>query len=328
MLLSLFCGAGGLDLGFERAGFDIGLAYDLRTDSVLSYNSNRNNKQIARCRDVRALTLEMLDADFGAPFTPEGVIGGPPCQSFSRANATSDENDPRHELPLVYANLLKALNKRKPLKFFAMENVPGLSDKRHANRFKAMLSAFEDAGFQVSQDTLNAGDYSTPQTRHRLFIIGLNPELIPNPVWSAPPRIGFRSKCRSVKSAIAHLPEPTFFRRDLKPEEINFHPNHWCMVPRSNKFKTDGALVPGVSTNRSFKTLAWDKPSFTVAYGHREVHIHPNCQRRLSVLEAMKLQGFSEDYILFGSLSSQITQVSEAVPPPLATAVAKSLAKI
>jgi DNA (cytosine-5)-methyltransferase 1 len=328
VLLSLFCGAGGLDLGFERAGFDVGLAYDTRSDSVRSYNSNRHDSQIARCGDVRTLTVEMLDADFGSRFMPDGVIGGPPCQSFSRANATFDENDPRHELPLVYANLLASLNRRNPLKFFVMENVPGLSkDKRHSERFRQVIGAFENAGFKLFTKTLNAADYATPQTRHRLFIVGFNPDCVPEPSWVAPVKIGARSRFRSVESAIAHLPEPTFFRRDLSASEIKFHPNHWCMVPRSHKFTTVGALVPGVSTNRSFKTLAWHKPSLTVAYGHREVHIHPGCHRRLSVFEAMKLQGFPDEYVLSGTLSSQITQVSEAVPPPLAEAVAKSITR-
>ena len=73
-------------------------------------------------------------------------------------------------------------------------------------------------------------------------------------------------------------------------------------------------------------TLQWDAPSLTVAYGHREVHIHPGCHRRLSVFEAMRLQGFPDDYELVGTLSAQITQVSEAVPPPLAEAVARAVA--
>jgi DNA (cytosine-5)-methyltransferase 1 len=97
------------------------------------------------------------------------------------------------------------------------------------------------------------------------------------------------------------------------------------MRPKSRKFTTPGALKPGNGRNRSFKTLDWDRPSLTVAYGHREVHIHPDCHRRLSVYEAMKLQGFPDHYELIGSLSSQIVQVSEAVPPPLAYAVAASV---
>ena len=96
------------------------------------------------------------------------------------------------------------------------------------------------------------------------------------------------------------------------------------MNPKSRKF-FDGSLTPGHSSGRCFKTLAWDSLSFTVAYGHREVHVHPDGHRRLSVLEAMKLQGFPDKYVLEGTLSAQIDQVSEAVPPPLAEAVATSI---
>ena len=96
------------------------------------------------------------------------------------------------------------------------------------------------------------------------------------------------------------------------------------MMPKSHKF-FDGSLKEGHTSTRSFKTLAWNKPSVTASYGHREVHVHPEGTRRLSVFEAMKIQGFPRDYVLEGTLSAQIDQVSEAVPPPLAEAVAVSI---
>ena len=107
-------------------------------------------------------------------------------------------------------------------------------------------------------------------------------------------------------------------------DAIPVHPNHWCMTPKSRRF-FDGSLLEGYSSHRSFKTLAWDEPSITVSYGHREVHVHPSGKRRLSVFEAMRLQGFPDDYVLDGTLSAQIDQVSEAVPPPLAEVVAMSI---
>lgn len=93
------------------------------------------------------------------------------------------------------------------------------------------------------------------------------------------------------------------------------------------KFSKAGALVPGNGNGRSFKTLHWDRPSLTVAYGHREVHIHPGCHRRLSVFEAMRLQGFPDSYELLGNMSEQYSQVSEAVPPKLAQVVAQSVSE-
>lgn len=325
MLLSLFCGAGGLDLGFEDAGFDVGLAFDKKLDSVASYNRNRQNAPRAHCRDVRDLTLAGLDELWGGTFNPTGVIGGPPCQSFSQANRSVTSNDPRHELPLVYARLVRELNARSPLHFIAMENVPGLYSKANLPYLLAVEQHLEETGFQLFRATLNARDYSTCQSRRRLFVIGLNKTLFPEALWSPPIATTTSHEEVTVRTAISGLPEPTLFEKGLDVAAIPFHRNHWCMTPKSPRFHEAGLLIPGNSSHRSFKTLSWDKPSLTVAYGNREVHVHPNCKRRLSVFEAMRLQGFPDTYELVGSLSSQIAQVSEAVPPKMAHSVALSL---
>jgi len=96
------------------------------------------------------------------------------------------------------------------------------------------------------------------------------------------------------------------------------------MVPRSDRI-FDGSLKEGEIKGRPFRVLKWDAPSWTVAYGHREVHVHPNTKRRLSVYEAMLLQGFPPEYELCGTLSDQIRLVSDAVPPPLAQGLANSI---
>lgn len=132
-----------------------------------------------------------------------------------------------------------------------------------------------------------------------------------------------------MKDAIGDLDEPVHFSRSLTPEiiaEKTGHPNHWCMRPMSDKFAPDNDfLQPGVIKGRSFRTLAWDEPSLTVAYGHREVHVHPNCLRRLSMLEAMRLQSFPDHYELRGNMSQQIDMISDAVAPPVAKALATAL---
>lgn len=327
MLLSLFCGAGGLDFGFEKTGYDVGLAFDVRKDSIASYNHNRRGKPThGHIGDVAKLTVDTLDELNKGEFAPEGVIGGPPCQSFSRANTIYVDTDPRHSLPLAYAKLLKKLNDRNPVKFFVMENVTGLLTERHAHRLRRYEKAFEDAGFSLNRAVLLATDYSTPQIRERLFVVGFNRNLYGDAKWTPPPKVDTVDGRRpDVRGAIGALPEATYFERGLTPDQIPFHVNHWCMKPKSPKFTTPGALKPGDSSNRSFKTLAWENPSPTVAYGHREVHIHPSCTRRLSAYEAMLLQGFPETYELIGNLSSQIVQISEAVPPPVAAAVARSV---
>ena len=326
MLLSLFCGAGGLDLGFERANFEIGLAFDKKADSVRSYNHNRSGLPHGHCLDVNELTLAKLDDLWGSEFKPEGIIGGPPCQSFSQANRSISDDDPRHKLPLVYARLLRELNERNPIRFFVMENVKGLTSGLHSHRLVLFKKALSDAGFHVSEQLLNAADYGTPQKRERLFIVGINRKLYGKSTWSGPEKLPASQRSPAVETVLRGLPEPTHFSRSADPARFPHHRNHWCMAPKSPRFK-NGGLKAGDSSHRSFKTLAWNKPSITVAYGHREVHVHPDCHRRLSVYEAMLLQGFPHSYELLGSLSSQIDQVSEAVPPPMALAVGKSIEK-
>lgn len=323
MLLSLFCGAGGLDLGFELADFDVGLAFDRNPDSVFSYNENRPKPSRGHVEDVSRLTPARLDELSGGPFTPDGVIGGPPCQSFSQANVRQQDDDPRHTMPVVYADLLAKLNERQAVDFFVMENVVGFTLARHRETLARTVRKFEDAGFEVTSAILDAQFYKTPQTRERLFLVGFNRNRF-GPLRWRPPKPQLES-ILTVQNAIGGLPEPMVFRRDLDPSGFPHHPNHWCMQPKSPKFSKPGALMAGDVKSRSFKTLSWRKPSIAVAYGHREVHVHPSGTRRLSVYEAMCLQGFPHKYRLHGTLTSQVTQVSEAVPPPLALAVAQSV---
>jgi DNA (cytosine-5)-methyltransferase 1 len=320
-LVSLFCGAGGLDLGFENAGFAVIAAVDIRTPSIESYNHNR---QLAtgHVADVTCLTPAKLDRLAGRRLEPVGLIGGPPCQSFSRA-AHSADDDHRHELPLEFARLLRSFNGRSAVTFFVFENVPGLLKKKHATRYKSTVSAFSKAGFSVQAELLNASSFGVAQDRPRLILVGFNKSLCPGLEWTPPtPTHTFPL---TVRSAIGKLPPPRYWERDLDPSSIPIHQNHWCMVPKSKSFTTPGALVQGTARGRSFRTLDWNQPSPTIAYGNREVHVHPSGCRRLSVYEALLLQGFPSEYVLRGSLSAQITQVSEAVPPPLAEAIALSI---
>ena len=321
MLLSLFSGCGGLDIGFERAGFDVGLAYDLRRHSISSWNRNRPDRPNGRIADLRTIRVSDMDRHHGGRFLPSGVIGGPPCQSFSRANSSRSPDDPRSRLVRRFFSLALRVHRRRPLDFILMENVPALADAEKGRLLGREYQRLERHGFDVRQFLADAARHAVPQRRERLFVIAFNPETCAVGRWTAP--VGMDDG-RTVCDAISGLPPPAHFRRGLAPVEIPFHPNHWCMVPRSHRF-FDGSLAEGTSSSRSFKTLAWNRPSITVSYGHREVHVHPDGKRRLSVLEAMRLQGFPDYYVLDGTLSAQIDQVSEAVPPPLAEAVANSI---
>ena len=121
------------------------------------------------------------------------------------------------------------------------------------------------------------------------------------------------------------LGEPAFFDKDLKTIDIPIHPNHWTMKPKSIRF-SNPSLTENNKT-RSFRKLTWDKASPTIAFGNREIHVHPEGKRRLSIYEAMLLQGFPSKFTLEGNLSQQVTQISNAVPPPLARSVAAAIKK-
>ncbi|WP_111198108.1 DNA cytosine methyltransferase [Stenotrophomonas maltophilia] len=320
-VVSIFCGAGGLDLGFEQSGFTVPCAYDIRTASIDSYNANRTGVHRGHVADVRGLTVERVRADSAkASFAPIGLIGGPPCQSFSGANTADKVDDPRHSLPEQYARLVQELNADSPLHFFAFENVVGLVGPKHAHVFEKLKKDLE-VDFNLSEAILDAHDFGLPQRRRRVIVVGFNKSIYGELRWIPPQATGGRA---TVRDAIGELPEPVHFERGLSENAIPFHPNHWCMKPKSAKF-SNGLMSVGSKNRRCFKVLSWHEPSPTVAYGNREVHVHPDQHRRLSVLEAMRLQGFPDRFVLKGTLSAQITQVSEAVPPPLAEVIASSI---
>ncbi len=321
-LISLFSGPGGMDEGFRQAGFRTLLAFDNDAAAVDTFKSNHPLATVKRA-DLSVLGEEEIVQTWRNSFPPVGLIGGPPCQSFSISNVYQTSDDPRHRLPEHYARILKALNQAFAIHFFVLENVPGLVTKRHREKFARLIALFRDAGFRVFEGSLDAKDFGVAQVRRRVFVVGLNATLYPDVEFEFPLRTV--SNPRTVRQAIGHLAEPAHFARSLRVEDIPMHPNHWCMAPRSAKF-TNGMLEEGDTRGRSFRVLSWDQPSPTVAYGHREVHIHPTCRRRISVYEAMLLQGFpAEGYILKGNLSDQIRLVSEAVAPPVAKALAEAV---
>ena len=324
-VLSLFSGAGGLDLGFEACAFEPRLALDFDPAAVETYNWNRRGRlQPARGADLSQVDGAEIAAwwDVVSPDeSPRGVIGGPPCQAFSVSNVHHLEDDPRARLPLAYAAILADLNRRWRLDFFLFENVAGLGHRAHAASLEEFKRRFADAGFEnVHEFYLDAVDFQVPQFRRRMFIAGVRN----GAGFSFEPPVGNRDSRVTVADAIGDLAEPYPHKRGGDPVRHGLHPNHWYMNPRSRKFG-DGSLKPGEMWGRSFRTLRWDEPSWTVAYGHREVHVHPSGKRRLSVFEALLLQGFPPRYELRGSLTDQIRQVSDAVPPPLAAALAAAI---
>lgn len=323
-VISLFAGCGGFDLGFSSGGYSVELALDVDSTAVETYNHNRE-KQVCHVVDLSEISpheiISLYNKNSGS-VAPSGVIGGAPCQTFSSANVHFRGDDSRHLLPRRYACLLRALNDEYKLDFFVFENVMGIKSDRHRRELTTIRRLFSRAGFRLFEGELDAVDFGVAQHRRRVFIVGFNKAKYHD--------ISFRFPAAettvplTVAAKLRGLPPPLFFKHGTRKEDIAFHPNHWTMRPRSRRF-TDGSLARSNRQGRSFRVLQWDKPSLTVAYGNREVHIHPDAKRRLSVYEAMLLQGFPKDYELLGTLSDQIRQVSDAIPPQLGAAVARAI---
>lgn len=317
-VVSLFSGAGGLDLGFRLHDFAVPLAIDFSPAAIKTHQRN--------FRDTHGIVADLVKLgpsgvlEQVSSVIPRGerigIIGGPPCQGFSRGNPNSRTDDPRNELPALYIQIVQSLQKHYAVEFVVFENVLGMKDKKHLPTFHALLADLKRLGFDLTENELCSLEFGVPQNRKRIILTAMRKGLAFD---IAPPkkRIG----PVTVKDAIAGLPEPVFFARGLSPKEFPVHPNHWTMKPKSKRF-TNSAVVSG---GRSFRRLSWDKPSPTIAFGHREIHVHPDGRRRLSIYEAMILQGFPKSFVLEGNLSEQVAQISNAVPPPLATSIAAAV---
>lgn len=311
-----------MDIGFKHAGFNIAFAVDFNASSINTHNHN-SAKENAYCLNLLETTPKQLIAKITESIVdgqfPCGIIGGPPCQGFSLANTKRSNSDPRNKLAIKYADIVNTMSNVFPIEFFVFENVPGIKSKENID-FLVQLKRKLMQKFSIYTTELNAADFGVPQSRRRFFMVGIRRKSDSPRVYKFP--IGKFIQHQTVRSAIGNLPEPQYFKRGLTPEQIPFHPNHWTMQPKSTRFSTEHTIVKGA---RSFIKLGWDRPSRTVAYGHREIHVHPDGHRRLSIYEAMRLQGFPLQYQLTGTLSEQVTQISNAVPPPVAKSIARSL---
>jgi DNA (cytosine-5)-methyltransferase 1 len=315
-IVSLFSGAGGLDLGFKDAGFTIAVAIDASDAAVRTHKRNfpRTKAVVGDLIKLRPVGVVEHVRTKIAPGERIAVIGGPPCQGFSRANVTSLSGDPRNKLPELYVEIVKALQNLYTVEFIVFENVLGIRDKKHAKTYQALVKGVTDLGFDVTEKELCAADFGVPQNRRRVVLSGMRKGQCYSPV-----RPRKRKGVATVRAAIGDLAAPTYFKRTLDPADIPVHPNHWTMQPKSSRFEKP---EPETTEQRSFKRLNWDTASRTIAFGHREIHVHPQGHRRLSIYEAMLLQGFPKKFVLEGNLSEQVEQVSNAVPPPLARSVA------
>lgn len=304
-IVSLFSGAGGLDLGLVQADHDIIWANDIFEDAASTYRlnigSHINTRDICRVRSV-----EIPNCDV--------VVGGFPCQGFSVANWGRNASDPRNRL---YRQFVRVVRDKKPA-FFVGENVKGLASIAGGEILRRIISDFSACGYRVSAQVVNAADYGVPQLRMRVLIVGVRddvPDVLefpPRPTH-ADPLIALKRGLRpwlSVGEALGHLPEP---------EDAPHIPNHVCS---KYKLRFNGHL--------GHRFIQPERPAPTVTArgddrGGVVVLHHPGNHRRMTARELATVQSFPEEFVFVGTKTSAYRQIANAVPPLLGKAVGRML---
>jgi len=319
-LISLFAGCGGLDLGFEKAGFLIPWANEFDKEIWETFEVN-HKKTLLDHRDIREISSnEVPDCD--------GIIGGPPCQSWSEAGSLRGINDPRGKL---FYEFIRLLRDKKPY-FFLAENVSGMLSKRHADAVTNIKKMFEESGYNLSVELLNAADYGVPEDRKRVIYVGLRSDLNRTFVFPKP-----QKKKITLREAIGDLADSAL------PAAAKNHTNGAkCIVP-NHEYLTGGFSTIFMSRNR---VRSWDEQSFTIQAGGRHAPIHPqapemikveenkhifvpgkeNLYRRLSVRECARVQTFPDSFIFkYDSLLAGYKMIGNAVAVNFAYYLAKAL---
>ena len=319
-IVSLFTGAGGLDLGFKKAGFDIIWANEYDSTIWETFEKNFPETKL----DKRSIT----DVPLSDVPVADGIIGGPPCQSWSEAGAGRGINDKRGQLFFEYIRLLKD----KQPTFFLAENVSGILHPKHQKAFNEILKQFEEVGYNVSYKLLNAHDYGVPEDRLRVIIVGFHKK-----------KVGFNfefpeplKKKFTLKDAISdlRLAKPALQFNKTNGDKLKI-PNH--------EYMTGGFSTIYMSRNR---VRSWDEPSFTIQAGGRHAPLHPQAPkmkfveqnkrifvpgkehlyRRLSVRECARIQTFPDDFMFkYRDVADGYKMIGNAVPVDFAYQLAKKI---
>lgn len=317
-IISLFSGCGGLDLGFEQAGFEIVFANEF--DKKIWATYEKNHSCPLNHSDIRTINVEDIpDAD--------GIIGGPPCQSWSTAGSQKGIEDERGQLFLDYIRILEG---KRP-KFFLCENVPGILFKKNQEALKLFISSFENAGYNVTVTKLNACDYGSAQDRERVIFFGVRTDLMldANLNLQKKPVLTFKD----IISDLQHTAVPALPKNKTNPE---------CSVLNHEYFIGDFSSMY-MSRNR---VRGWNECAFTVQASGRQCQLHPqapkmikegtdkfvfdenhlNLYRRLTVRECARVQGFPDDFeFVYSNVDDGYKMIGNAVPVPLANTLALAI---
>lgn len=305
-ILSLFSGAGGLDLGLIRAGNKVIWANDIDKDAVATYRQNIGDHII--CGDIKNINIDSLP-------TPQVVVGGFPCQGFSLANRMRTLADERNQLYRFFYDTIRI---KRPL-FFIAENVKGILSLGNGEAIKQILADFGEAGYYTEKHLVNMADYGVPQTRQRVIIIGQRKDLgekmlfhFPQPSYDKN-ALGGRQKWVTIQEAIGHLPDP---------DTPNNLPNHIYSA-----YKVEYRNFTG------HRQTDPNKPSPTIlARGNGKGGVcaipHYNGKRRLSIRESASVQTFPENFEFHGTMNSCYRQIGNAVPVLFAEQLGKELVRV
>ena len=318
-IVSLFTGAGGLDLGFEKAGFKIIWANEFDKSIWETLELNFPHTKLDKRSIVNIKSGEIPKAD--------GIIGGPPCQSWSEAGAGRGINDKRGQLFHDYIRLLK----EKQPKFFLAENVSGILNPKHSEAFTNIIEEFKNAGYEISQKLLNTNDFNVPQDRKRVIIIGYRKDL--NKKFKFPEPRKYKPVLRDAIYDL-RLAKPAKDKNKTNGDSLKI-PNH--------EYMNGGFSSIYMSRNR---VRSWDEPSFTIQAGGRHAPIHPKAPkmkfieqnerifvpgkehlyRRLSVRECARIQTFPDDFIFkYVDIADGYKMIGNAVPVNFAFLLAKKI---
>ena len=319
-IISLFSGCGGLDLGFERAGFKIPIANEFDKDIWETFRINHPDTYLFE-GDIRDINAEEFPNDV------DGIIGGPPCQSWSEAGSLKGINDERGKL---FYDYIRILRKVKP-KFFLAENVSGMLSKRNSEAVQNIIKMFEESKYSVTLNRVNAADYGVAQDRERVFYIGFRTDLkvdfkFPKP--TTPEHLTLRDTIEDlVSSAVT----------ETKKNQHN------PFAENNNEYFVGSFSPIFMSRNR---VRSWDEPAFTVQASGRQAQLHPQAPRmlkveenrcifvpgheseyrRITVREAARIQGFPDSFkFVYNNVNTGYKMIGNAVPVELARVVALSI---
>lgn len=317
-IISLFAGCGGLDLGFRLAGFNPVWANEYDRTIWDTYQFNHTDTILDR-RDIRKIHSDEVPDCIG-------IIGGPPCQSWSAAGAKRGIDDSRGQL---FWDYIRIVRDKQPL-FFLAENVSGILSARNRDAFTYILSQFEQIGYRVSYKLLNARSFGVPQDRQRVIVVGYRESL------------GFGFEFPEAGNEVLTLQDAIFDLQtapiSVKGKVDSYHPsipNHECADL--------GFSSIYMSRNR---VRSWLEPSFTIQAGGRHAPLHPQASkmilvdkdkrifdpnspqpyRRLSVRECARIQTFPDDFIFkYKYIIDGYKMVGNAVPVNLAKVLARKI---